>query len=64
MKVSFPIQLMKEHFFLITLFSILSSCQQVKESSKALSEATEKPNILLVMVDDMGWTDIGLMAVK
>ncbi len=36
----------------LVMFIALSSCQQLAEK-----ESTKSPNILLIMVDDMGWTD-------
>src|SRR5210317_1062492 len=42
---------MKKHYFLL-LFTLiwLASCSSTK---------SKKPNILLILVDDMGWSDIG-----
>ncbi|MGI9533036.1 arylsulfatase [Lutimonas sp.] len=47
---------MKNTGFFLTLILLLASCVQDKNSSQTEKEI-KKPNILLVMVDDMGFTD-------
>ena len=43
----------------LSLILILAtSCQQGVKKNTDSNIAVKKPNILLVMVDDMGWTDI------
>jgi arylsulfatase len=45
---------------LISVLSIfLLSCQQGTDKPVDFKEIEKSPNILLIMVDDMGWTDIG-----
>jgi arylsulfatase len=47
----------------IIVFSFLSiyllACQQGTDTTVDSSKVEKSPNILLIMVDDMGWTDIG-----
>ena len=38
---------------------ILISCQQNSDRSTLVNKSAKKPNILLVVADDMGWTDLG-----
>jgi len=47
--------------FLIILIGLnfLISCLQNSEQISSENESVKKPNILLVMADDMGWTDLG-----
>lgn len=40
------------------LFSSLG-CQSTQSNSQSEKASNEKPNIILIMVDDMGWSDIG-----
>ena len=39
------------------LFCLFAACAAPTES--ALKRIPEKPNIVLVVIDDMGWTDLG-----
>jgi arylsulfatase len=50
------VTLMKDNRWLVTLYVI---CATVMFSIQSPQAATKKPNILLVMADDMGWTDLG-----
>ena len=45
---------MKIHVLCLAIISLLSA-----EFITAKAASTEKPNIVLIMVDDMGWSDIG-----
>ena len=36
-----------------------ANCAEPEPAQEEALEADSRPNILLVMVDDMGWTDIG-----
>jgi len=42
----------------------LIACQQRSGFSESASEETKKPNILLVVADDMGFTDLGCYGSK
>ena len=45
---------MKKAILLVSCLSILISCKQVKTAVKK-----EKPNVILILADDMGWSDLG-----
>ena len=47
-----------KNFILLVVGLLLFSCTQTTEI-KSDSEKSTRPNILLIMADDMGWTDIG-----
>jgi len=44
------------HVFLMT-FTLLLGCKKAEQQEEA--EASHKPNFLFILVDDLGWTDIG-----
>ena len=48
---------MKKLIFLIFVGFLLASCNSAKDKSKNSIRQMKQPNILLVMVDDMGFTD-------
>ena len=40
--------------------SLIAACQNAEPPGAIVADVAEKkPNILLVMADDMGWTDLG-----
>ena len=43
-------------FFVFTILSLLFSC-----TNNSTEKETQKPNILLINIDDMGWRDVGFM---
>jgi hypothetical protein len=44
---------------------VLMGCEQeLKSSSSSIAVKTKQPNILLIVADDMGYSDIGPLAVK
>ena len=47
-----------------TVLILLIACQHRSDLSESASEETKKPNILLVVADDMGWTDLGCYGSK
>ncbi len=49
---------MKSYLSIILALILITSCEQQEENQKDLSQL-QKPNVLLVVVDDMGWTDLG-----
>ena len=56
----------KSHFksiVVILLFTIVGvSCQHGKQSAKEVKSKvskTEKPNVIVILTDDLGWSDIG-----
>jgi arylsulfatase len=50
---------MKKQLCFSVLLLFMLSCQQVTETAGDTGNDLKSPNILLVMVDDMGWSDIG-----
>lgn len=44
---------------LMILIIMAASCQNNKESSETVETITKQPNILLIVADDMGYSDIG-----
>jgi hypothetical protein len=44
---------------------VLMGCEQeLKSSNGSIAVKTKQPNILLIVADDMGYSDIGPLAVK
>ena len=50
---------MKKQLIFSVLLLFMLSCQQVTETAGDPGNDLKSPNILLVMMDDMGWSDIG-----
>ena len=50
---------MKRNSSILFGFLVFASCQITDDREPALTKGEKRPNILLVMVDDMGWTDLG-----
>jgi arylsulfatase len=51
---------MKNLLIVLLILSWLSACQKVEPPDATIAPAaSKKPNILLVMADDMGWSDLG-----
>ena len=46
-------------FFLVALVAACQNSEQPATTLTATDSAPERPNILLVMADDMGWSDLG-----
>ncbi len=48
---------------LLTLVLVLASCKQETATPRESSSAeTRQPNILLIVADDLGYSDIGFLA--
>jgi len=53
------IMLDRRHFLKAMGLSMFSLASLSNREGNANGDRTKKPNILLVLVDDMGWSDIG-----
>ena len=53
------------HFALMSsAFTVLSACNASETQSKEDVVVSERPNLLLIIADDLAYTDLGVMAAK